>query len=450
MKELNTVFAELESEAPRMKKALDYLWANPQTGYREWKAEAYLEKEWEELGYTLTKAGNIPGFVTDLDTGRPGPKILVMAELDSLLCRDHPDADPETGAVHACGHCAQGVALLGLAAALQKPGALEGLSGSIRLCMVPAEELIEIGYREELREQGIIRYFGGKCEFMYRGLFDGCDMSILVHTGGGRHHFGIAPGSNGCISKKITFLGKAAHAGGSPWNGINALYEANTAFSAVNALRETFREKDYIRFHPIITSGGTVVNAIPSSVTAESYVRGATYDAIRDANRRINRAIAGSAAAFGGNVELCDRPGYMPLVNDKTLTEIFLRAGAQVVPPENVHAGYDWDTGCSDMGDMSMVMPSIHIFGSGADGTGHGNDYVIGDFDCACMESAKLQYLMLRELMKDDAAEAKRVKENAAPFFSSFADYFAAQDSITMDRKAVEYAEDGGITLRYQ
>ncbi|NLC43525.1 MAG: hypothetical protein GX783_04510 [Clostridiales bacterium] len=89
-----------------------HIWRNPETGYKEWKTSAYMESEFEKLGYTLTKAGNIPGFYTTIDTGRPGPCILIMGELDSLICADHPEADPETKAVHACGHNAQCAALL--------------------------------------------------------------------------------------------------------------------------------------------------------------------------------------------------------------------------------------------------------------------------------------------------------------------------------------------------
>ena len=141
--------------------ALDYIWANPESGYREWKTHRYLADAFRALGYELTEAGDIPGFYTVVDTGRPGPEVVVFGELDSLIVPTHPDADPQTGAVHACGHAAQCAALLGIAAALKEPGALDGLSGRIRLCAVPAEELIEIEYRMELREKGIIRYLGG-------------------------------------------------------------------------------------------------------------------------------------------------------------------------------------------------------------------------------------------------------------------------------------------------
>ncbi len=151
----------------------DYIWKHPETGYREWNTSAYMAEQFEKLGYTLVKAGDIPGFYADLDTGKPGPKVAILGELDSLIVKNHPDAVAGTCAVHACGHNAQCATLIGVAAALKEPGALDGMCGSIRLIAVPAEELIELGFREELRKKGIIRYFGGKVEFIYRGYFDG-------------------------------------------------------------------------------------------------------------------------------------------------------------------------------------------------------------------------------------------------------------------------------------
>jgi len=84
---------------------------------------------------------------------------------------------------------------------------------------------------------------------------------------------GVGVSNNGCVVKTIRYIGKAAHAGGAPHMGINALYAANIALTAINALRETFREHDTIRVHPIITQGGIQVNVIPADVRLETYVR---------------------------------------------------------------------------------------------------------------------------------------------------------------------------------
>jgi amidohydrolase len=251
-----------------------WLWAHPETGYKEWESSKYISDVFESLGYKLNKAGNIPGFYTVIDTGREGLEILILAELDSVICPTHPECNPETGAVHACGHHTQGAALIGIAAALSEPEVLNNFSGRIVLCSVPAEELLEIEYRQGLKEAGTIKYFGGKPEFMYRGYFDNVDIAFMVHSSS---KFYVGNGNVGCIVKKIKYNGKPAHAGAAPHLGKNALYAALNGLNAVNAIRETFQEKDIIRVHPIITDGGQMVNAIPATATIESYVRGASF-----------------------------------------------------------------------------------------------------------------------------------------------------------------------------
>ena len=77
---------------------------------------------------------------------------------------------------------AVGIPLLGVAAALADSDIAENWSGKVRFCAVPAEELIEIGFRDTLKEKGIIKYYGGKTEFLYRGYFDGADMAMMVHA----------------------------------------------------------------------------------------------------------------------------------------------------------------------------------------------------------------------------------------------------------------------------
>ena len=112
---LDTVLQAVEACQDTILAAERHIWKHPETGFKECKTHAYLKAKYEELGYTVTEAGNIPGFWTDVDTGRPGPKVVVFGEMDSLIVPTHPECDPETGAVHACGHHCQCAALLGVA-----------------------------------------------------------------------------------------------------------------------------------------------------------------------------------------------------------------------------------------------------------------------------------------------------------------------------------------------
>jgi amidohydrolase len=417
-----------------------YVWKNPETGYKEYKTSKYMAEQFIKLGYDLTYAEDITGFFTTIDTGKEGPTVLILGELDSIICRNHPDSDPETGAVHSCGHNAQCAGLVGVAAALKEKGVLDELCGKIMLCAVPAEELLEIEFRSNLKEKGIIKYFGGKPEFLSRGYFDGVDMALMIHTTTNDIPV-VAPGSIGCIAKRIIYKGKAAHAGGSPWDGNNALYAATCGINACNALRETFQEKDIIRFHPIITNGGSMVNAIPETAILESYVRGKTFDAIKQSNKRLNQALIGAALSLGNNVEIIDSPGYAPHVNDLNMIELCKEAYEKAFPNAELKIRKFFNSGSTDMGDLSCVMPVVHPYAAGAQGTSHGKDYYIVDAEKACVDSAKWQVAMLYLLLQNGAERAKNIIANYKPLFNSKEEYFAYCDSFLVKGDRIEYSD---------
>ena len=393
-----TILANVDKHRQLILDTLDYIWKNPESGYREWKTHAYLAKVFRDLGYDLTEAGNIPGFYTVLDTGRPGPEVLIFGELDSLIVPTHPECDPRTGAVHACGHAAQCAALVGIAAALREPGALDGLCGRIRLCAVPAEELIEIEYRMELQKKGIIRYLGGKTEFMHRGYLDGVDLAFMVHTTNGTD-FSARSAQVGCMSKRVVYRGKSSHAGGS------------------------------------------AVNAIPDYVVLESYIRGISFAAMADANRRVNRALTGAALSLGGNVDIQDTPGYAPTRQDPGLMDVAAEAARAI--------GYSFfrdpapSTGSTDMGDVSQVMPALHPHCPGASGTSHGSDYRIADPDLACLTSAKWQVAMLHLLLGNGAARARDILAKFTPAFPSVRDYLNYIDGFACSGERITYTDTG-------
>ncbi len=422
-----------------------YIWKHPETGYKEFETSAYMAKTFEELGYELVMAEGITGFYTVIDTGKPGPEILILGELDSIICPEHKEANPQTGAVHSCGHNAQCAALVGIAATLKEPGILDKFCGKIRLCAVPAEELLEIEYRTGLMQEGKIKYFGGKSEFLSRGYFDGVDIAFMVHTA---DRFVVRKGSVGCMAKQITYKGVASHAGGSPWNGKNALYAATCGINAINAIRETFKESDIIRVHPIITNGGSMVNAIPDKTVLESYVRGSSFEGICEANKKVNQALCGAALSIGTNVDIKDSPGYSPLINDKNMIQVYVEAVKMAIPDYKFEVVDSMGSGSTDMGDLGCIMPVVHPYAGGATGQCHGNDYQIADPLTACVASAKMQMAMLYILLCDNAKRAKKVIDEFKPLFASKEEYFAYVDALNSSGDRINYNDDKTVTVK--
>ena len=415
-----------------------YLWKNPESGYREWKTNRYLADILTGLGYELTFAGDIPGFYTVIDTGRPGPTVALFAEMDSLINELHPEHDPETNAVHSCGHNCQSAAMIGLAHALKRPNALDGMSGKIMLCAVPAEELIENNYRQELVDRGIIKYTTGKPEFLRRGYLDDVDIGFIFHAGAASETtLGLVKGYNGSTSKTVIFKGVSAHAAFTDMMpGVNALYAASQAMSACNALRENFANG--VKWHPILTEGGGAVNAIPDKVVMESMVRGPSLADISKANDAMNRAIAGSAASIGATAHVNDQLGYAPMECDQNLHKVILEAFSDVCPdaPKSnmpIYAG-----GSGDIAFLSEVMSATQIsIAGGCVGTMHGTDFFVTDPELACILPAKCECAFMWYLLKDDAKAAKEIKAAKDATKKSKEDCMKEWDSFSQDRELV-------------
>ena len=170
------------------------------------------------------------------------------------------------------------------------------LDGQVVFFAVPAEEYGEIEFKNSLTAQGKIRYGGGKCELIRIGAFDDIDLDIVHHTGDKDISIG-SHSNNGFVSKVIRYKGLAAHAAGAPHLGVNALNAASLGLSALAYQRETFRDDDHVRIHPIITKGGNLVNVVPDEVVIETLVRAANKDAIADAAAKTDRAFKAGAIA---------------------------------------------------------------------------------------------------------------------------------------------------------
>jgi len=143
----------------------------------------------------------------------------------------------------------------------------------------------------------------------------------------------------------------------------------------------------------------------------ETFVRGKTIEAIRDANEKVDRALRAGALAVGGQVRIPTLPGYFPMTSDATLRDLYrdnsisLVGEEKVMPINPTHHG----TGSTDMGDLSQIMPCLCGYCAGASGMMHGSDFVIEDYELAVVTPAKIMAMMIIDLLADGATAAKEM-----------------------------------------
>ena len=236
----------------------DSIFAEPELGYKEVKTSEKFQKLLDSLGFAHQDHVALTGVIANFKGKESKMKVALMGELDAVVVPAHPCADPSTGAAHACGHHCMMAGLAGVAYALHDAEIMEDLAGDIALMAVPSEEFVELEYRNRLREEGKIAFLGGKQEFIRLGAMDDVDVMVMQHTqstSGEQIKANAGSPANGFVGKLVRYIGKEAHAGGAPFDGINALNAAEIGLAAIHAQRETFRDEDHIRVHPIITKG---------------------------------------------------------------------------------------------------------------------------------------------------------------------------------------------------
>lgn len=422
----------IEAAMPRLMDIAETIMAAPELGYKEAKTTALVQQLFTELNIPFTTGHALTGVKGRLKGKSDAYRVAMIGELDAIICPKHPRADATTGAAHCCGHNVQIANMLAVAIGLQAEGVLAELNGEVVVFAVPAEEYVEIDYRNTLREAGKIRYLGGKQQLIYEGAFDDIDMAMQMHvetatTATGE--MGLGSTSNGFIGKLITYQGKAAHAAAAPHEGVNALQAAMLGVMGVNAIRDTFKESDYFRFHPIINSGGSLVNVVPDYVTMESYVRASNVAGMIEANKKVNRALKAGADAVGATCEINDLPGYMPMRNDVTMNQFLKENSIPLFGETNVIQGAHM-AGSTDMGDVAHIIPVIHPWVGCIEGVLHGANYKISIPEVAFTKTAQALAMTIVDLLYGEAEGAQQVKANYEPVFTK-EEYIRLMDSIS-------------------
>lgn len=407
----DAIDAELALAAPRLRSFVESIAQDPELGFFETKTARAFARQLRAASLSVRTGIARTGVIAELRSGKPGPTIAVIGELDAMPM---DDSEARSRAIHSCGHHLQLGIVAGVASALRPIAA--SLSGTIRFIGVPAEEFVEVGKRLELRATGEIVHLSGKAEFVRSGYFDDVDMALLVHATTRQEEapFAVGGGTNAMVAKWVTYEGITAHAGAAPHRGVNALAAAVIGLTAINAIRDTFRDENRIRVHGIISRGGSAVNAVPADVRLEIYVRGASRGAVEEAERKVDRAIWAGALAVGARVTIATIPGYLPLLQDAQLEEVARSAAGRVLPADLIRRGVD-RAGSTDMGDISHLMPALQVWSGGVSGELHSSTFQMESFDIAVLTPARIVSRMLVDLLGNGATRAVEISRASRP-----------------------------------
>lgn len=410
------------------------IYTHAELGYKEFRTAEKFASFMKKLGLDTKEGLAVTGVKSYLnEEKKDNVSLALIGELDALRIPDHKYANPETEGAHCCGHHAQLAGVVGAALALTNPEVKEKLDGQVVLFAVPAEEYGEIEFKNSLTAKGKIKYGGGKCELIRIGAFDDIDLDIVHHIGDDDIKVGSGS-NNGFVSKVIRYKGLAAHAAGAPQLGINALNAASLGLSALAYQRETFRDQDHVRVHPIMTKGGNLVNVVPDEVVIETLVRAANKEAIEDAAFKTDRAFKAGAIAVGATCEITTMPGYLPALSSEADESIL--AAAEIASQTSAK-DYDivrQDTsshsgGSTDVGDVQHLQPVL-TFNTGGKVSGlHSVDFDIVDDELAYVVTAKIFALSAYRLLRDGAVKAKAIVKNYKPILSK-EEYIKYMDSF--------------------
>jgi amidohydrolase len=317
---------EVETLARDLFAISDFLKANPETAYQEFKACEHLSQVLDEKGFRVQKSvGNVEtSFLARPADCQPSrPSVAILAEYDAL---------PKIG--HGCGHNLIAAASLGAAIVLKQ--ILGNEAGGVAVVGTPAEE-----------------GGGGKVRLAEAGIFDEMDVAMMFHPG----QLNI-PGKDmlGRIKFKMEFIGRTAHASGSPDRGINALDAMVSAYTSINAIRQHLRPDG--RIHGIITHGGDAPNIIPDYAAGLFYVRAGSRSYRDEIFERVNNCVQGAALAIGAESKIeIDLPKLDSMRRNAPLETAIssnMEALGINVDPD------DGRRGSSDIGNLSHYLPAIH------------------------------------------------------------------------------------------
>jgi hippurate hydrolase len=302
---------------------------HPEIGLTLPRTQATVLEAIDGLGLDVRTGRRTTSVIARLTGARPGPTILLRADMDALPMSEDtglPFASEVDGAMHACGHDTHVAMLVGAARLLA--ARRETFAGSVLFMFQPGEE----GYH-------------GARVMLEEGLLDGQQVptgAFALHVTH-RNAAGVVAARPGPAMAsgdtiQVVVRGKGGHAS-SPHDCLDPI---PIACEIVQAF-QTLVTRGVNVFDPAVVTiakieAGTTRNVIPETASLLGTVRTVSETTRERVLERVRRVAEGIAAAHGAEASVEITRGYPVTVNDTAFAEFVLATARELVGPERVRA----------------------------------------------------------------------------------------------------------------
>ncbi|WP_025643616.1 MULTISPECIES: M20 family metallopeptidase [unclassified Psychrobacter] len=313
---------------------------HPELGNRETRTAAIVAKHLKSLGMQVETDIAHTGVVGFLKGAKPGPTVMLRADMDALPVTEKADVPfkstivtkymgEEVGVMHACGHDTHVAMLMGTAEVLA--AVKNELHGNIMFVFQPAEEGApegEEGGAELMLKEGIFKKYKPEVAF---------GLHITSSLNSGKIGYRSGPVMASADSFDITVNGKQTH-GSAPWNGVDPISTAAQIVTGVNHI--VSRQIDITKEPAIVSfgkiDGGVRNNIIPDNVNMIGTIRNFDMDNREQIFSNIKTTATHIAMASGAKADVKINKGYPVTINNPDLTTQMLPTLKNVAGTDNV------------------------------------------------------------------------------------------------------------------
>lgn len=301
---IDTITREIE---PRLIELRRDIHAHPELAFEEVRTAALVSRELSQLGIEHKTGVGRTGVVGFIKGGRPGPTLLIRADMDALPIHEDtglPFASKHDGKMHACGHDIHTTTLIGIGAVLKQLA--PSLGGNVKLMFQPAEEGM-----------------GGAAAMIADGVMEGVDMALGMHNRpeipAGRYGIVHGPTTASTDRFDIRIEGKGGHSA-RPFLAKDPIVAAAHLVTQIS----TIVSNNINAFHACAIAVGAIHagkahNVIPDTCELRGTVRSREPEARKAAEEALRRLAAGIEVTCGVKCHVTYEHGVPALLNDETI-----------------------------------------------------------------------------------------------------------------------------------